>query len=523
MDAVTVPRATSSEHSRPSTGADLLGRSALPLLGSVTDATGPWLFVAARSVGSLSLGRLPEARFLRAEADYGGTWPFADGTLGGVVIDGDALARGANESVLQSILAEARRVNGRQGNVLVVCSHRFMPRRLRAWREYGRHTAERWRDAAATLGLNARTTGFVRLDDDRITDITLFHDECDTKWESRREADRLVLRVTESGRHEAEVITAIVTDASRHLGADLHIDRLSVRKIGKTAIFLSAAGGRRYMMRIARSPIALARATRNFDALACLHHSSLPESIGLCVPRSVVRGQHGGYPYFIETCVPGRPGPLAARSGRQYAGWNMSAAGFIAALHARTLQRVTLDESTMQRIVYEPVARVTATSTSPATETVLRRILAFCQATLERRTIPLVQTHGDFTESNCLFDERGLLTGVIDWEVSVAKGLPLLDLLQLMPVPGEASASPRWERFDAWLDLWRDPGLVTRDPVMGRYMRDLEVPPDAVRPLVLLQWLTHVADRVDARCDDGPWMRLRVWQPLERLGRILCD
>jgi aminoglycoside phosphotransferase (APT) family kinase protein len=144
-----------------------------------------------------------------------------------------------------------------------------------------------------------------------------------------------------------------------------------------------------------------------------------------------------------------------------------------------------------------------------------------CDSRLGGRRLPLVQAHGDFTESNCLFDAKGRLKAVVDWEVAAAEGLPLLDLLQLMPIASESSSHPRWQRFDAWLDIWRVPEKAASDPVLGRYLEALELPVEAVQPLVLLQWVHHVADRVSARRDDERWMRLRVRQPLDQLGRIL--
>jgi hypothetical protein len=61
------------------------------------------------------------------------------------------------------------------------------------------------------------------------------------------------------------------------------------------------------------------------------------------------------------------------------------------------------------------------------------------------------------------------------------------------------------------------------DVVMGPYARALDVKPDTIPALILLQWVTHVADRVNVRGTDERWMRLRVWQPLESLGRTFCE
>src|SRR5688572_6117499 len=325
MDACAVALAPPSAHRRPMTGADLHGWSALPLLGSASDDSRRWLFVATRSLARLSGVPLAGAQFTATVADYGRAWPFPDDALGGVVIDGDALARGATEDALQGMLAEARRVSGGRGTVLVVCAHRLVPRRLRAWREYGRRSAERWQRAAAAAGLQMRKTGFVRLDGERVTDMTVCRGDRPAGLASDGGADRLVLRMAALPQGEAAAIDAMVGDAAGRLGLELDVDRIAVRKIGKTAVFLSAADGRRYIMRIARSPVALARATRNFDTLEWLRGSSVPDGVRMCAPAAVVRGAQGGYAYFVETCLPGRAGPVAATTRPAGDRWEMEA------------------------------------------------------------------------------------------------------------------------------------------------------------------------------------------------------
>ena len=506
----------------PATGADLCGWSALPLLAGAKDHAGGWLFVAARSRASISAGPLPEAQFTETAADYGHAWPFAEAALDGVVIDGGALADGRDDAALQRLIGEASRVTGGSGNVLVVCGHRFVPRRLRAWREYGRRSAIRWQRAAASAGLHARTVGFLRFDGERVTDVTMPADERRGDGRLRRDADRLALRITAAGDREgAGTIGALVAEASRRCGVRLHIDRIAVRKIGKTAVFVTGADGQRYILRIARSPVALARATRNFETLEWLRGTSLPDVVQARAPSAVVRGTHAGYAYFMETCLHGRSGPLRGRRKARAGGWEMEAVHYVSALHGATARRVRMDASTMTAVVHEPAARLARACASSAADAILARLTGVCEAGLAGRVMPLVRTHVDFTESNCLFDAGGTLTAVVDWEVSAPQGLPLLDLLQLMPIPSESGSHPRWQRFEAWLDLARAPERVLSDPVMGDYMRALDVPPASVPAIVLTQWITHVADRIEARRDDERWMRLRLRQPLESLGRML--
>jgi len=505
-----------------STGEDLLGWSALPLLGRGTVRAEPWLFISTPSLAWLSRGHLDDAQFVPQPLDYARSWPFGDGTLGGTVIDGDALSREANGADLQRMFAEACRTTGRQGDVLLVCRHRLVPRHPLAWREYRLPSAHRWRRAAARLGMRAETAGFVELDGDRIAGLRIVGQDRGDRSASKGAADRLVLRVAASGQRETDALEAIVAHASCSYGVELRVDRIAVRKIGKTAVFVSGADGRRYVTRIARSPIALARATRNFETLRWLHDTPLPDSIVGRVPVPVVQGRHAAYTYCVESCMDGQPGPQSA-SGPTEGRWRMEAVDFITSLHTETMQRTMMDEDAMSRLVREPAGRAARACGTAEEEQQIQRVVRACEASIGGRLIPLVRTHGDFTDSNCLFNSSGTLTAVVDWEVSMAQGLPFLDLLQLMPIPGETGSHPRWQRFDAWLDIWRNSERVVSDPVLAPYLRAIDLRPEVVPGLILAQWLTHVGDRIEARRDDERWMRLRFRQPLDSFGRTLRD
>jgi aminoglycoside phosphotransferase (APT) family kinase protein len=299
------------------------------------------------------------------------------------------------------------------------------------------------------------------------------------------------------------------------------VERVAVRKIGKTAVFLSDGAGQSAILRLARSPIALARAIRNFDALQWLEAADLPKPIRGLTPRAIARGRHADYSYFVESGVDGRSGPSAATAGQPGQRWDPGAVRYITALHAASAVRERLDDPMLSRLIREPLARIVSVCDSPGAMRVLDRVRLACESALAGRDVPLVRTHGDFTTSNCLFDETGALVGVVDWEVSDERGLPLLDLLQLMPVPGEAQARSRWERFYAWLALHDTPEALHADPVFREYLQSMDLGLDVVPALMLMQWTLHVAERIEARCDDERWMNERVWAPLGALERVM--
>ncbi len=516
--AVTSPLVPDST-SKPSTGADLQGWTALALLADESSGSGPWLFLMEPSCGWVSEGALSDAKFVKVTLATGRSWPIETGTLGGIVIDGDAFGRSGRR--IEETLREAVRVTADPRNTLIVCRHRYVPRHRGAWREYGRPSADRWTQGAARLGTSAAPVAVVSLDGDRITGLAPTGEARSASPAAAAGGDRIVLGLDRTTAPPSAVLDQLVARASHESGLKLRIDSVHVRKIGKTAIFVSDPGGARFIIRAARTPIALSRGTRNFEALESLHRSGMLGSIQSLVPQAVTRGSCCGYSFFVETCLSGSAGPRGTANGHAGDAWALEAADYITALHAATRRPAPMKVSEMERLVHEPIARLERACVSPAATKVLGRVDRVCGGALRDRTLPLVRAHGDYTESNCLFDPNGRLSGVVDWEVSMPDALPFLDLLQLMPVRGETSAAPRWQRFDAWMQLIEQPQRVSADPVMGPYLQALDVPLTSIPALILMQWVTHVADRIEARRDDERWMRLRVWQPLESVEAFL--
>ena len=107
-----------------------------------------------------------------------------------------------------------------------------------------------------------------------------------------------------------------------------------------------------------------------------------------------------------------------------------------------------VDEAVYQRIFAAPLATVRRHCDSDRSREAIDRLERSIRASVEGYTLPMAWTHGDFFLGNCLSDAGGHLTGVVDWELFSTAGLPLLDLLQLMVVPGETSSHPTWQRFD---------------------------------------------------------------------------
>src|SRR5687768_4841031 len=83
------------------------------------------------------------------------------------------------------------------------------------------------------------------------------------------------------------------------------IDRLLVRKIGKTAI-MASCGSRRVLVKIPRTPVAQRRAERNFDAIQRLHQSdAVTPGDRAMIPRAILSGCISDYAYYGEEMLDG--------------------------------------------------------------------------------------------------------------------------------------------------------------------------------------------------------------------------
>ena len=70
-------------------------------------------------------------------------------------------------------------------------------------------------------------------------------------------------------------------------------------------------------MRVPRSPVALARARRNIEALEWFRGGRVDDRLASVVPAPVVSGQYAGYGYFVETRLPGSAAaPVASNAWR---------------------------------------------------------------------------------------------------------------------------------------------------------------------------------------------------------------
>jgi hypothetical protein len=496
-------------------GEDLGGHSALTLLTSAP-ASATILFIVSPGRAVVARGAGDKQLLSSCEIADALRLPFAEGTFDAVVMRSYAAAgkEGPATERCLNALREVHRVLKTNGQCLLVAASTRVPADRRNWREYRLEPPLKiWSRAVQRSPMASGRAFDVRYQGVRIVELGL---GADSSHSSGFNACALVLTKggASSPRAQIEEIPAAAAREIDDAGRTRPIGPCLVRKIGKTAVFGSLENGMSYVARIPRSPVALKRARTNYEGLSRIRDSSFASGWKRLIPRPLAHGCLNGYEYFVEELAVGSAkgdaDPDAPYREEQ-------AIRFVTEFHLTTAKRVTIDSRRYAQLIGEPISRIAAMCPASAE---LARLDNFLNRSLLHRTIPLVWSHGDFALGNCLYDDDGELSGVIDWELFSTAGLPLLDVVHRLDIPNESSSFPTWQRFDRTLRMLRE-SAWQRSPVVSAYVARLEVPPDVVPALLVMHWVHHVAQRIVARGGDPVWLQKRVLHPLHQLGAWL--
>jgi aminoglycoside phosphotransferase (APT) family kinase protein len=499
---------------------DLLGRTALPLLAALPAGARVLFLVDLRRV-LVNRGGIADGSLFSLPVAAPSQLPLGDRTIDCVVLDTAQLDpvsdRAPSEDRCRVVLEEVRRVLKNDGDLVLLTEHRRFPQDWRQLRRYRLVPPDRrWGAAVAAASYHVVSTSFANQEGPRLTGITGIEV---APRDHAGPAESKVLRCRPNTQSPpAALVQEILAKVAVELDAGpLEIVRFAIRKIGKTSITVALKDGRRYLIRVPRATVAAARARRNYTALETLSRDErLPVELRRLVPRPIVSSEVGDFECYVEECIAGSE-PTASLSGGDL--WRPGASSFLMTLHTLKRYDVVVDEGVYRQHFGEPLETIRRYCEPAWARETLDRVEQSIRGAVYERTLPLTWTHGDFFDGNCLTDASGRLTGVVDWELFSTKGLPLLDLLQSMSIPGENN-SRRWQRFDRIVSYLAKPQELLRQPLVANYLRAMAIPDQCVSALLRMYWVDHVANRIAVRRTDSIWLRKRVYQPLEALSRL---
>jgi aminoglycoside phosphotransferase (APT) family kinase protein/SAM-dependent methyltransferase len=236
-----------------------------------------------------------------------------------------------------------------------------------------------------------------------------------------------VLSTSAESRPFAERVLAEVGAASAS------VSRYYVRAQGVAVLVAGVAGDGGRIIRMPLDETAEQGCARQQRALRVLADDvRMPAELRALFPLPLVAGRLAGQAYFVESALPGESARIYySRSTRRFDRAIVSASDTLSALRRATEVSRTIDEETFAHLCGDwlPELRV---AVGPERRPILDRVGEILHETLVGRTLPLGWYHGDYDFANLLYDAHDRLSGIIDFELFDARGLPLVDHMVLL-------------------------------------------------------------------------------------------
>ena len=244
------------------------------------------------------------------------------------------------------------------------------------------------------------------------------------------------------------------------------------------------------------SPRARERMDRCADTLHAIAGEPALAEIAALAPRSLGTSGPAGRPWFLEDMVPGRPGEGSGRSAPEQDRLIADATRLLTVLHTRTATTVPLDVENVHQLFTGPLEEVAAFLGRRPGDDAIARLAGALRAAVEGGALPVVWTHGDYSLKNVLGDAAGTrVVGIIDWDLSRRRGLPLLDLLHLLVRVAMGRHRESWSTV-VRTRLFRGQVDGPAGAGVGEYCRTLGLPSALRQPLAVAYWLDRLRGHV---------------------------
>jgi hypothetical protein len=229
-------------------------------------------------------------------------------------------------------------------------------------------------------------------------------------------------------------------------------------------------------------------------------------------PTPIAQGAFQNVPYFLESAVPGVALSTLITPARRAEAARIIGELFLS-MHSSSTDLTTMatSDEPYQSLVADPIARLRAVGLE---EKVVERIEAEFREGLTTRRWRLGVQHGDLTNSN-VFMSNDAVSGLIDWEYAMPRGLPALDAIAYLEsterhVVG-SHACDNLSRLARW--EWR---CSEELDMLNRLYRSLEIDPSAHALLCRMVWLRAVGFRLNVADRFDPGFTARWVLPMIR-------
>ena len=164
--------------------------------------------------------------------------------------------------------------------------------------------------------------------------------------------------------------------------------------------------------------------------------------------------------------------------------------------HLATAEPSENNQNWFDRLITHPHEELMKTAALSREELQLMKQTQEITSVLQQQDIPLIFEHRDLGHPNILLGENGDV-GVVDWELGEAKGLPGVDLIFFLTliafVRGGATKNADYLQTFREAFFGKSPWAK---PYVSRYAEEVDLSPEAIKPLFILCWSRYVANIV---------------------------
>ncbi len=247
-----------------------------------------------------------------------------------------------------------------------------------------------------------------------------------------------------------------------------------------------------------------------------LHHQG-----AALTPRPVKLDPEPALPAYVEEGIFGKSMEKAFAEGNREAALELyrKTQEAIRQIHQQFGRVIVLREGEFNAYIQPKLAAIESKLPAhPQTRVAMQRIAKFLFAELRDKQMLAGLAHGDFKIGNCLFDARGNVAGIIDWDMGSRDELALLDIASLLG---------RSIRQRHRLSL---PGLLTSAgrageeffPLCRDYFAATGTSPVNPFTTLLLYWLDRSYKQIAFDDQTDPrWLTANVYPLIERIGSLI--
>lgn len=202
------------------------------------------------------------------------------------------------------------------------------------------------------------------------------------------------------------------------------------------ALLAAPAASPQLVLKLPLTSAALRSLDHHQAVLAELNRHPALAALQTYLPQVLAWQPQATPPYLLETALPGVTAEVWLAQPERVARVIGEAASVIGQIHRATATWHTLDTARWEALIGEDLRWLQALAAhwprARQSHQTLARIGARLEHAFVGRRLPLARVHGDLWPGNLLTQADGRLSGLLDWDRSVAADLPLLDVWHLL-------------------------------------------------------------------------------------------